>query len=45
MCHHYDTSELAEWERLLEAESDEESSDDEGDLVEDAEPVTPPADD
>jgi len=44
MCHHHDTSELAEWERLFEAESDEESSEDEGDLAEDA-TVTPPADD
>lgn len=43
MCHHYDTRELAEWERLLEAESEEEPEEDEGDLAE--EPVTPPADD
>lgn len=44
MCHHYDTNELAEWERLLETESDEEPVEDEAEPTEDAR-VTPPADD
>jgi len=46
MCHHYDSENIADWEREFETEEDETPEDDpEPEFDDEREPVTPHADD